>query len=199
MTKIQLLVAAAAFAAIPAVANATLARSWISGHGVDQAGCGPVANPCRTLQYAHDNTNAGGEIDVLDAAGYGSVVITKAINIINDGSGVAGVLASSGGNAVTINAGPGDRVGLQGLTIEGSGTGLNGIVFNSGGALGVRRSSIYGFTGTGVIFAPTRTTAITSLYLTGDIYNNGTAGIQIQPQGAAKVIAAMNNLSISGS
>ena len=57
-------------------------RTWISGKGVDQAGCGPVATPCRTLQYAHDNTNAGGEINVLDPAGYGSVA--------NNGTDVSG-------------------------------------------------------------------------------------------------------------
>ena len=54
------------------------ARTWISGHGADQAGCGPVASPCRTLQYAHDQTSPGGEIDVLDPAGYGSLIIESA-------------------------------------------------------------------------------------------------------------------------
>ena len=53
-------------------------RTWVSGKGVDQAGCGPIANPCRTLQYAHDVTASGGEIDVADGAGYGAVAIAKA-------------------------------------------------------------------------------------------------------------------------
>ena len=75
-------------------AHALNNRTWVSGKGTDTAGCGPVGNPCRTLQYAHDNTAAGGEINVLDAAGYGAVAIGKAISIINDGAGVAGVLAS---------------------------------------------------------------------------------------------------------
>jgi hypothetical protein len=37
------------------------------------------------LQKAHDRTNPGGEVNMLDAAGYGSVVISKSISIVNDG------------------------------------------------------------------------------------------------------------------
>src|SRR5579883_1249856 len=67
-------------------------RAWVSGHGVDQAGCGAPTSPCRTLQYVHDNIIAdGGEIDVLDPAGYGPIAITKGISIVNDGVGTAGV------------------------------------------------------------------------------------------------------------
>ena len=125
-------------------------RTWISGNGVDQAGCGPVAMPCRTLQYAHDNTNAGGEINVLDPAGYGSVAIDKAISIINDGVGTAGVLATSG-NAIQISAGSTDAVILRGLTIEGANTASNGIRINGVGSLTIANCVIQGFTGRGIL------------------------------------------------
>src|SRR5664279_27458 len=55
-------------------ASAQNARSFVSGHGSDSAGC-TLAAPCRTFQHAHDQTNSGGEIDVLDAAGYGTLNI----------------------------------------------------------------------------------------------------------------------------
>src|SRR5471030_2519696 len=72
----------------PAVAQ--INRAWVSGHGVDQAGCGAPTSPCRSLQYAHDQAvNAGGEIDILDPAGYGALSITKGISIVNDGVGTA--------------------------------------------------------------------------------------------------------------
>ena len=129
-------------------AHALNARTWISGKGSDQAGCGPVANPCRTLQFAHDNTSAGGEIDVLDPAGYGAVTITKSISIINEG-GIAGVLAAAGGNAITINTGYGDAVVLRGLTVEGAKVGANGIVFTDGSALTIANCVVQGFVGTG--------------------------------------------------
>src|SRR5450432_4127889 len=65
--------------ATPALAAST--RIWVSGHGVDQVGCGAPVSPCRSLQFAHDNVATGGEVDILDPAGYGAVIITKAISI----------------------------------------------------------------------------------------------------------------------
>lgn len=116
-------------------------RTWVSGHGVDQAGCGAVAAPCRTLQFAHDQTNVAGEIDVLDAAGYGPVVITKSISIINDGAGTAGITVTTA-PAITINAKPADQILLRGLTMTGPydgtfgfGSGTSGVLMNSGGFL----------------------------------------------------------------
>jgi hypothetical protein len=101
-------------------------RAWVSGSGVDQGGCGPYTEPCRTLQYAHDNiVAAGGEIDIKDAAGYGSIAINKSISIINDGVGTAGVLAAP--NSYGINITGGSYVRLHGLTIEGAGKGTMGI------------------------------------------------------------------------
>src|SRR5476651_1134614 len=86
-------------AATPAYALST--RAWVSGHGTDAAGCGAPVNPCRSLQYVHDHIiAAGGEIDVLDPAGYGAIAITKAVSIVNDGVGTAGVQATSG-NAIS--------------------------------------------------------------------------------------------------
>jgi len=99
--------------ASPAHAN----RFWVSGHGTDSGACGPVSAPCLSFQRAHDNAAAGDEIDVLDPADYGTVVITKAISIINDGVGTAGVQVGSG-NAVTINAGLRDAVHLRGLDMR---------------------------------------------------------------------------------
>src|SRR5471032_1909466 len=110
-------------------------RVWVSGHGVDQPGCGAPTAPCRSLQFAHDTVAAGGEIDILDPAGYGAITITKAISIVNDGVGTAGVQASSGA-AITINAGPSDSVYLRGLNIDGlQESATNGVQFNSGAAL----------------------------------------------------------------
>jgi hypothetical protein len=162
------------------------ARTWISGKGSDAAGCGPVASPCRSLQFAHDQTSAGGEIDVLDPAGYGSLVITKAINVINEGVGVAGVLAGAGGNAITINAGNGDNVVLRGLTIEGAGAGANGIVFNSGAGMQVSNCLIQSFVGgdenhgNGILIK--NTIGIPQITLVDTtISNNGWTGVLFRP------------------
>jgi hypothetical protein len=54
----------------------------------------------RTFAVAFTRTNAGGEIDLLDTAGYGPLTINKAISIVNDRA-IAGVLAPSLGPAIT--------------------------------------------------------------------------------------------------
>src|SRR5471032_56427 len=113
-----------------APAQAQNARSFVSGHGSDAAAC-TLAAPCRTLAHAFSLTNAGGEIDVLDPAGYGSLTIDRAISIVNDGVGTAGVIVPSGGTGIIINAGPNEAVSLRGLSIEGAGVGQTGIQFNT--------------------------------------------------------------------
>ena len=140
----------------------TAARAWVSGHGADSAGCGALASPCRSFQYVHDNiVAAGGEIDVLDAGGYGAVTITKALSIVNDGVGTAGVQATSGHNAVTITAGASDSVYLRGLTIDGLGIGDNGVYLESAGALTIVDCAVRHFafegnqsSGNGILIQP---------------------------------------------
>src|SRR5450755_3987210 len=82
-----------------------IAHAFVSSHGTDAAGCGASETPCRSFQYVIDNIVApGGEITVLDSAGYGAVTITKSLTITNPGGVEAGIIAPSGQNAVTINA-----------------------------------------------------------------------------------------------
>ena len=140
-------------AAAPAWAQ-TAHRAWVSGHGTDSAGCGAPTAACRSLQYAHDHiVAAGGEIDILDPAGYGALTITKAISIVNDGVGTAGVQAASG-NGITINVGPNDKVYLRGLSIDGVGTGLFGIELTSAGNLTVLGCVVRHFAGHGIELEP---------------------------------------------
>src|SRR5690349_9687173 len=75
-----------------APAQAQSNRTFVSGRGFDSNPCS-LAAPCRTFQRAHDQTNAGGEIDVLDPGGYGAVTITKAISI--QAHGFAGITANT--------------------------------------------------------------------------------------------------------
>jgi Periplasmic copper-binding protein (NosD) len=129
----------------PMTADATVVRAWVSGKGNDITGCGAPTNACRTLQYTFDNiVSAGGEIDILDPAGYGTIGITHAISIVNDGVGTAGVQAASG-VAITISAGANDAIRLKGLNIEGLGTGFEGIQLNAGASLTVEDCTIKDF------------------------------------------------------
>jgi len=140
----------AALGAIGSANAAPQARIWVSGKGQDTAGCGSPVSPCRTLQFAHDNVSSGGQIDILDPAGYGAIKITKAVRIVNDGVGTASVLAQAGLDAISISAGPNDAIFLRGLNIDGGGVGHRGIDFLSGGSLEVMDTGIRYFSGNGI-------------------------------------------------
>jgi hypothetical protein len=209
MIKINLLtvtVLLTAMVASPAYAG--VPRAWVSGHGTDASGCGSPADPCRSLQYVHDNIiEAGGEIDILDPAGYGTITITKAISIVNDGVGTAGVQQGTAGqNAITINAGSTDAVTLRGLNIDGLGVAYNGIVFNSGASLTVVNCVIRHFangqtdaTGNGILIEPSSGTLnfLVSNTIAADNANTGL--YYLPPSGNANVngvidhVTAINN------
>jgi len=124
----------AVFCLLGAPANAADRIGVSARTGVDGAGCGDVASPCRTFQFAHNAIAAGGQIDILDPGDYGPVDITKSISIVNDGVGVAGVLSvPSGANAVVFDGAATDRVYLRGLTIDAPLGGLNGVLINTAG------------------------------------------------------------------
>ncbi len=159
----------------PAGASAAPNRVWISGHGVDQAGCGAPASPCRSLQFAHDTVAAGGEIDILDPAGYGAVTITKAVSIVNDGVGASGVQATSGA-AITINAGAADSVFLRGLVIDGvQGQATDGIQFNSGRTLFISNCTVRHFASNGVLIQPTA--GVVSVTIVNSLFAENLDGI----------------------
>lgn len=109
-------------------------RAWVSGAGTDSGTCA-FATPCRTFQYAENQTDPGGEIDVKDSAPYGAFVITKSLTVVGDPSQAhLGVQANS--IAITINAGANDAVVIRGLTIIGDNANLTfGIQINSGRSL----------------------------------------------------------------
>jgi hypothetical protein len=182
-----------------APAQAQLARTFVSNAGNDLNDCNRFT-PCRTFQRAHDNTFPLGEITVLDPGGYGAVTIDRAISIINDGVGEAGVLVSGGAVGITVNAGATDAVSLRGLTVKGIGFGGgNGIVFNSGGSLTVENCAIRTLTGifplgNGLVFQPN---ASSHLAVKNTIASdNENEGIRVSPTGAGSVTASLSRVQL---
>ena len=60
----------------PGLAHAAAQRTFVSAGGVDNPNCS-LAAPCRSFASAIAATLSGGEVIVLDSAGYGPVTITK--------------------------------------------------------------------------------------------------------------------------
>jgi hypothetical protein len=121
-------------------------KTWVASNGIDNATCGARPTPCRTFQFAHNHTNPGGEIGVVDSGDYGMVSITKSISIVADGV-EASILATGSNIGVYIQAGANDVVHLRGLMIDGGGSGRTGISFNEVGAVHVEKCLIKNFSG----------------------------------------------------
>jgi hypothetical protein len=121
-------------------------RTFVASYGQDVWPCS-VTQPCRGFATALGATDPGGEIVVLDSAGYGSVSIGKSVTIVAPPGVYAGI-SVFGGTGVSI-FGAGIRVVLRGLTINGQG-GLTGISIAGGADAVVEGCSVAGMLSSGI-------------------------------------------------
>jgi hypothetical protein len=111
---------------------AAVGRAFVASYGADTntaLNCGPTA-PCRSFNAALSVTVAGGEVVVLDSAGYGPapVNITQSVTITVPAGVYAGITVPAGAtSAISISGAQTTRVVLNGLTINSTGA-TDGIV-----------------------------------------------------------------------
>jgi BclA C-terminal domain len=178
-----------------APAQAVEIRTFVSEAGSDTNSCTSAASPCRHFSAAYAATPAGGEIDVLDPANYGSLTITGPLSI--QGNGWAASTAASGMAVFTINAGTNDEINIRGVVLDGTATpGSVGIQFNSGGSLNIQNSVIRNFDSVGIAFVSNGSSALfVSNSLISDLTNANGTGINIAPTGGS-VTAVINRADI---
>ena len=175
-------------------ASAQATRTWVSGVGDDVNPCSRTA-PCKTFAGAISKTAAGGEINVLDPGGFGSVTITKSITI--DGAGTNASILASGTFGILVN-GAGVVAVIRNVSINGSGAplGTNGVRFLQGASLTLQNVVIQDFANEGVKFAPSGGADLVMV----DTTIRGTAGgVLLQPLVGAAANAMIANSTIEGS
>ena len=197
MSRLVIAAALALAAVLPAIpAQATsLTRTFVSSAGHDLNPC-TITQPCATFAVTYAATAANGIIAALDPGKYGPLTITEPITV--NGYGWAAITGPASGNAIIINANPGDKITLIGLQIDGAGAASNGILFNSGGSLTIRDSEIQNFAGTGINFAP-NTFHLSQLYVSNTLVSDngdGEAGIYINPTGSGRTNAVLNHVEL---
>jgi hypothetical protein len=179
--------------AAPAAAQ-TANRTFVSGRGVDTNPCS-ITSPCRSFAQAITQTTAGGEISVLDSAGYGTLTINKAISIFAPDGVEASIAATGAGSSgIDVNAGATDVVNLRGLTLTGLG-GARGISFSGGAQLNVDHCAIGGFSIAGIDMS-----ARTKLSVTDTTVSNDSDGFLLHPSvpgGASVTLARVHATSNS--
>jgi len=181
----------------PSAANAQATRTWVSGVGDDANPCSRTA-PCKTFAGAYSKTAVAGEINCIDAGGFGALTIGHSIAIRCDNT-EAGVLVS-GTNGIVINAGASDIIYISGIDFEGLGaasqnTSLNGIKINSAQQVTVQNCVLRGFTssngsdGNGILMSNSGTT---KLFVRDTIMaDNALVGLEVKPQSGATALVGV--------
>jgi hypothetical protein len=212
---LRLSAAASAFVVLGLLASnpaQAVQRVFVASYGNDAntaTNCG-FANPCRGFTAAMTVVDPGGEVLALDAAGYGTVTITKSVSLVANPGVYAGISVAAG-DGVTI-ATAGVNVTLRGLNINGTG-GTNGITMTNGAKLSIENCVIANFTGMGVNVTTAATVRIIDslirdnqygVYLIGNaagdisatrILNNSGVGVWI----LANVVGGTTSVTINNS
>ena len=181
------------FVTLVASSSQAQQRTFVSGLGRDTDPCTRTA-PCRTFGRAISLTNPGGEVYVLDGAGYGPFAINQAVSIVAPPGVTAGISVFSG-DGIDINAGASDIVILRGLTINSQGTTGNGILFTAGATLHVENCVVNGFsTSAGLV-----SNSAGHLEVKDSVFRGNLFGIDISPSsGAAKATIDQVRLESGG-
>jgi hypothetical protein len=188
LKRIAIALTALAMMTVATVANAQATRTWVSGVGDDVNPCSRTA-PCKTFAGAISKTATGGEIDVLDPGGFGTINIIKSITIDGSGGSIGSIL-NSGTTGVIVNATATSDITLRNLSINGGNTGTAGIRILTARSVTIDNVVIFNqnlvSNGRGIDAQPTTTCAISILH--SQIRNN--SGIGIVLQGAANTVSA---------
>ena len=186
------------FCAMTSAAQAQATRTWVSGLGDDANPCSRTA-PCKTFPGAYSRTAVGGEIDVIDPGGFGTISIGHSITIDGGGGLMASILATSGINAVNINAGINDDIILRNLTLQGvkdyAFPGGSGVAFNSGRQLSIEHCVIENFLSYGVIMSTTAATKMT--ISNSEINYAGTAGVSAASSSGVNAVTISNSTIVN--
>ncbi|MEO8674198.1 MAG: right-handed parallel beta-helix repeat-containing protein [Casimicrobiaceae bacterium] len=155
-------------------------RTFVASHGLDTNSC-TLSAPCRSFGTAIAQTATGGEVIVLDSAGYGPVTIGKSISLIAPAGVYAGVTVSSG-DGIVINA-AGSTVILRGLSINGLGGAID-VHAMQVASLHIENCVISGATSHGVLNeAPGSVLSVLDTVVRG----NGGAGISVAANSAVVI------------
>jgi hypothetical protein len=125
---------------LPEVAQAQVARVFVSVNGNDANVCSNIATPCRTFGGGITQVDAQGEVIVIDSGSYAGATITKSVKI-NVASGVVAFSALP----ITVNPGTGGVVVLRGLTLKSATPGSGNGILQQSGTLFVENAVVDGW------------------------------------------------------
>ena len=206
----RILVAAVAFA-VAGPALSTTQRTFVSASANDSNPCS-LTQPCRSFAAAIAHTNPGGEVVVLDSAGYGPVTIANDVSLIAP-PGIHAGISVFAGDGVTVNS-PTATVVLRGIAIDGQG-GTHGVNVQAAQRVRIESCIISNMAGNGLNITSANTETIVTdttirtngvgIALTGGaplvldrvhIEQNTAQGLAISASGSSNRMATITDSSI---
>jgi hypothetical protein len=182
--------AASCVLTLPAQAG-TLTRTFVSSTGVDTNPC-TITAPCATFAAAYAAVASGGIIAALDPGKYGPLTILGPVSI--DGNGWSAITAPSTGTGITVNAEPGDKVFLRGLTVDGGGTGNFGVNVVSVGFLDITDCAFRNLSSTGINSFSSDTIEMTA----SNVYvSNATYGLYLGTSGTGNFFGTFDRVTVT--
>jgi hypothetical protein len=169
------------------LAQAQTFRAWVSAFGDDLSPTCSLIAPCKTFAGAISKVTTGGEINCLNAAGYGQLTIAKSITV--DCREVYGSVQATSGAGITVNGmGTAIKVTLRNLNISGNGVGTRGINIIGAGEVHIEDVMITGFTQQAI--ADVRPAGFSNILSVKNstLRNNGGAGISAAAIGNSSTI-----------
>jgi hypothetical protein len=172
-----------------AFAQAQASRTFISGTGDDNNPCSRTA-ACKTFSGALGKTNDGGEIDVLDPVGGGTMLINKSVTI--DGGGTYASINATGTTAIIVND-LNAVVTIRNLSLNGGTTGLVGVKILAAKSVTIENCSIFKFRGSpGRAISDERNVAGGKLTVINTTINdNGANAVVVLPTTGASGVSAI--------
>jgi hypothetical protein len=182
-------------------------RVFVASYGSDSNPC-TFGSPCKTFQQAINSVAVNGEVTAIDSAGFGPVTITQSVTITSPPGVEAGIVATPGQNAITINATSDINVTLRSLTLEGNGNPGVGISLTSSVAalasINIIDCTVANFLGGGISLQPTSSVPdnpqppiMRILIANTSVINNGANGITIAPGGTAVAYGTISQAMVA--
>ena len=187
LTQLALMAVLAGGVATDAAALAQ--RTFVASTGSDSNACS-LAFPCRSFGTAIAQTLLGGEVIVLDSAGYGPAVISQPVSIIAP-PGVYGGITVFSGIGLVVSPGSGN-VTLRGLTINSVNPSATvGISFDTGAALYVDQVIVTNFPTAGLAASVGSSSRV---FVTNSQFNDNGTGASFTASAGTLTVSIDNTL-----
>ncbi len=162
-------------------------QTFVSGHGNDIGDCSDENSPCRTVQYAIDQTFSSSIVTIVESGVYAPFTIKTSVTV-EAASGVSATILTLSGPAVTVNIDPASptfgEVILRGLTFKGRGGNI-GVQAVSCKHLYVEKCTFLPFPAQALLYeaGAATSTGDNIVFVTDSYFLSGSVGLEIGTTG----------------